>query len=69
MQAKVKPAPSSTLKLSGTLASGQTFVVTRKDANQAIKDAAQASGLIDSSKSSLILMVTIKLFLKKECSC
>ena len=41
MQVKVKLA-LSTLKLSGTLASGQTFVVTREDANQAIKDAAQS---------------------------
>ena len=34
---------SGTLKLSGRLASGQTFVVSREDANQAIKDVAQAS--------------------------
>ena len=65
MQAKVKPALLLALKLSGTLASGQTFVVTREDANQAIKDAAQSSGLIDSSKKVINFNGNDQIVLKK----
>ena len=47
------------------MASGQTFVVTREDANQAIKDAAQSSGLIDSSKSVINFNGNDQIVLKK----
>ena len=60
-----KTSPSSTLKLSSTLASGQTFVVTREDANLVIKDAAQSSGLIDSSKQVINFNGNDQIVLKK----
>lgn len=58
-------SPSKTMALEGKLASGKTYVVTRSDANAAIVEAANESGLLDTTKAVINFNGNDQIVLKK----